>query len=313
VPFEPHVPWLSEASPVRRYLVAVSGGADSTALLHLLVNAGFGNLVVCHLDHGLRGSESAEDAEFVAKLADELDLSSDIACDDVTAVANETASSLETAGREARHRFYADCARRHDCREVLLGHHADDRAETVLWNLLRGSYGAKGMRPRQPLGDLTLVRPLLGIRREELRRYLTERGLAWREDGSNAEPFAIRNRIRHEALPLLSSITGRDGVPALVRTAEAGEDQEEILAWALDRAEVLDPQGRLHLPALRELPPALQRAAVFRYLHRHGIVDLDRSLLQKAVALLDSQGETSSLNLPGGRYLRRRAGRLLIE
>jgi len=109
----------------------------------------------------------------------------------------------------------------------------------------------------------------------------------------------------------LEDIAGRDIVPALLRAADASLEQEAITAWALDRANVRDPQGRLHLPALRALPEALQRAAIHRYLSEHGIAGLDRDLLDRALALLDPTNP-AVLNLPGDRHLRRRAGRMEV-
>lgn len=317
MPYVPEIPWLKETPHAQKFLVGVSGGADSVALLHLLLGAGFRKLVVCHLNHGLRGKAANLDAGFVAELSAAHGLACEIDTEDVAALAKEAGQSFETAGREARHRFFATCAKRHRCPRVLLAHHADDRAETVLWNLLRGSYGAKGMREHQPVTvngrELELIRPLLGVRRWELRRYLHELDLPWREDASNAEPITARNRLRHEAIPQLSLISGRDVVPSLWRAADAGEDQDEILGWALDKAKVLDPQGRLHVPAMRELPPALQRAAIFRFLHSNGVGDLDRELLKQAAALLEPENKSACVNLPGGRHLRRRGGRMVVE
>lgn len=308
-------PWFTHALKRRRYLVGVSGGADSIALLHLLVEHGFRNLVVCHLDHQLRGKASTGDARFVEKAAKQLGVPLELGRMDVEALSQANGCSLETAGREARHAFFTDCAKKHRCPRVLLAHHADDRAETALWNLLRGSHGLKSIRPEQTIRvngrTLELIRPLLDVRRKDLRAYLTEQGITWRDDATNAEGIAIRNRLRLEALPLLENIAGRDIVPALLRATDATLDQEAITAWALEQANVRDPQGRLHLPALRALPQAIQRAAIHRYLSDHGVPNLDRELLDRALALLDSTG-AAVLNLPGGRYLRRRAGRMEV-
>lgn len=311
-----HLPWLHHTSKTRRHLVAVSGGADSVALLHLLIEAGFSNLIVCHLDHGLRGNHSKGDARFVTSLAQAHGLSCQIGHENIATLAKETSLSLETAGREARHRFFVHCSRIHRCPRILLAHHADDRAETVLWNLLRGSYGAKGMREIQPiLADgrrLELIRPLLGVRRHDLREFLISRGLTWREDASNAENFTARNRLRNEALPLLADISGRDITPPLCRATVASEDHETITRWALDQANVLDPQGRLHLPTLKELPAALQRAAIAQFLSDHKIHEISRELLERSLDLLDVKNP-ATLNLPGDRHLKRRAGRLSVE
>ncbi len=310
-------PWFASVSKRKRWLVGVSGGADSVALLHLLVAEGFSNLVVCHLDHGLRGRASTEDAKFVQRLAGKLGLPCESGHTDVAALMNERAESMETAARHARHAFFAACAKKHRCPRVILAHHADDQAETVLWNLLRGSHGLKGMRGRQDLvtesgAKLELHRPLLEVRRRELVGWLVARKLKWRDDASNAEPVAVRNRLRHEAIPLLAEISGRDPVAALVRGVAGADDTESLESWALAQAHVLDPQGRLHLRALRALPPVLQRIALRKFLTDHRIPSLDRALIERAMSLLDVNNP-AIVNLPGGGKLRRREARLWID
>lgn len=311
------IPWLADASRKKRWLVGVSGGADSVALLHLLIEAGFRNLVVCHLDHGLRGRASTEDAKFVARLAAKLTVECVITRADVRGRMAARGESLETAARHARLEFFAECAEKFRCLRILLAHHADDQAETVLWNLLRGSHGMKGMRREQRLVtesgvELELIRPLLGVRRAELVAWLASQGHRWREDASNADPIAIRNRLRNEALPLLGEISGRDPALALVRGAADTDEQEAFAAWALEHAKVLDPQGRLHLPVLRSLPVALQRIALWSFLQDRGVRSLDRSVIERGLGLLDVNNPPV-VNLPGGGKLRRREARLWIE
>ena len=311
------IPWLTSASPRQRWLVGVSGGADSVALLHLLVHGGLRQLVVCHLDHRLRGRASTEDARFVQRLAGSLGLPLELARVEVARLARERGESIETAARRARHEWFAACAKKHRCPRVVLAHHADDQAETVLWNLLRGSHGLKGMHPLQPITTasgtaLEMHRPLLHLRRADLRAWLQARKLRWREDASNGEAGCVRNRLRLEALPLLSAIAGRDASAMLARAATGAAELQEILAWALGHAQVLDPQARLHLPALRLLPPPLQRAAVARFLQDHGVPEIDRDLLERAMSLLDASGPPA-VNLPGGGRLRRRQARLFVE
>ncbi len=148
--------------------------------------------------------------------------------------------------------------------------------------------------------------PLLHRRRDDLRAYLRENQIRWREDASNAEPFTARNRLRRDALPLLAEIAGRDIIPALARAAEAGADAGTILTWALDQAALTDPRGRLHLPALRKLPPALQRAAIHRFLSESGVPDLDHAAVRRCLTLLAPDGPPS-INLPGNHRLRRPA------
>ncbi|MBK1817810.1 tRNA lysidine(34) synthetase TilS [Luteolibacter yonseiensis] len=312
-----NIPWFATASREERWLVGVSGGADSVALLHFLVEAGFENLVVCHLDHGLRGSASAGDADFVGNLAAGYGIPCEIGRADVASRIKERSESLETAARNERHAFFFRCAEKHDCPRILLAHHADDQAETVLWNLLRGSHGLKGMRERSMMAtkkgtSLEIVRPLLGVRRAELVGWLTSRELPWREDASNAEPIAIRNRLRNEVLPLLDEITGRDSIQAFARGAADTEERAALEDWAFVQADVLDPQGRLHVPALRKLPVSLQRLALRKFLIDDGVTAVDRELLESALGLLDV-GNAPVINLPGGGRLRRKEGRLWVE
>jgi tRNA(Ile)-lysidine synthase len=311
------IPWFATADRQQRWLVGVSGGADSVALTHLLVEAGFKDLVLCHLDHGLRGADSEADAEFVRRLAAELALACEVGRADVRRRMVERGESLETAARHERHLFFAQLAVKLGCPRVLLAHHADDQAETVLWNLLRGSHGLKGMREARRIAVeggrvLEISRPLLDRRRSELVRWLEDRKLPWREDASNAEPVAVRNRLRTEALPLLSEISGRDAVVSLSAGARNFREHEELEAWALARAQVLDPQGRLHVPVMRGLPVALQRAAFAAFLTEAGVPDVNAGMLRRMVAQLDAAGPPA-MDLPGGFRMRRRSARIFLE
>lgn len=303
-------------NPRQRHLLGISGGRDSVALLHACLEAGLDKLVLCHLNHQLRGLFSAHDAAFVRELAEAHDLPFEIARQHVQRRAEEDNLSLEVAARRARHEFFSECARKHRCKRILLAHHADDQAETALFNLLRGSSGLRGMRYESEIvvarRTLTLVRPLLGVRRSEIDAYLAERGIPYRDDASNMDPFTPRNRVRHEAIPLLNEIMQRDVVPSLARAVESAHDDQEALDELIESLELVDPQDRLVLPKLRKLTPALQRRALFLYLFDSQVPDLSRDLVMRCQELLETDGP-AKVNLPGERHLRRRAGRVFVE
>ncbi len=310
------IPWPSAAERRKRWLIGVSGGLDSMALMHLLKEAGFRDVIVCHLNHGLRGRESAADARFVKRTAEKLGFSVETAKTDLRKQMTESGESLETAGRNARHRFFSGIASKYRCKRLFLAHHLDDQAETVLWNLMRGSHGCRGMGEVSELVmdgvRMEVHRPLLGIRKSDLQEWMEGRKLTWREDASNRVNDVARNRIRNEALPLLAEIAHRDICPLLSRAARADEGFREVMEWALAKAEVLDPQGRLHLGALRGLPEALSVHAIADFLKTKGISDISGALLESCAAMLDPTSP-ASVNLPGGRRFRRRAGRFFVE
>lgn len=308
--------WFQHASRQRKWLAGVSGGADSVAMLHRLHEAGFSRVVVCHVNHGLRGAESDGDERFVRSLAKRLGYDCEVTRADVRGRMTERSESMETAARGVRWEFFASMARKHRCVSVLLGHHADDQAETVLWNLLRGSHRLRGMEREKEVEvagvRLVLVRPLLEERHAALVEWLRARRRKWREDSTNGEPVAVRNRLRNEVFPLLREITGRDMVAALNRAAQ---DTVEADAWAaecLAAYRVIDPQGRIHVRAFCELPDFLRRRAMADYLKGGGVEAIRRTLLEAALDLTDSENP-AVVNLPGGGRLRRRAGRIWIE
>lgn len=310
------IPWPSAAERRKRWLIGVSGGLDSMALMHMLKEADFRDVIVCHLDHGLRGRESAADARFVKRAAEKLGFSVESAKTDLRKQMVESGESLETAGRNARHKFFASIASKHRCKRLFLAHHLDDQAETVLWNLMRGSHGCRGMQEVSELVmdevRMEVHRPLLAIRKADLREWMDGRKLKWREDASNRVNDVARNRIRNEALPLLAEISKRDVSPLLARAAQSDAALTEAIDWALAKAEVLDPQGRLHLGVVRDLPEILHVHAIADFLRSKGITNISGALLESCAAMLDP-ATPASVNLPGGRRLRRRSGRFFVE
>lgn len=313
---EVNIPWLENASKRKKFLVGVSGGLDSMALLHLLHRNGFRKIVICHLNHGLRGGESAGDARFVKRVAQRLGFPVEAEKVNLLKGLESSSDSLETFGRKARHLFFAKCGRKHRCNAILLAHHADDQAETVLWNLARGALGCRGMSEitdfKMDGRKMSVVRPLLKVRKSELTDWMGDQGLKWREDASNSVNDVVRNRLRNEAVPLLSEISRRDIVPALVRAAETDSQWRDLMDWSVEHAGVIDPQGRLHVNAMRGLPEILKRAVFADFIRGVGISKIDQDLLCRCVGLLDVT-TAARVNLPDGGCIRRRSGRIFVE
>jgi tRNA(Ile)-lysidine synthase len=245
--------------------LAVSGGSDSMALLHgaarlVQTDARAWRLTVAHLDHALR-PDSADDATFVADAAAGLGIPAVIERTDVAALARAEGRSLEDAGREARYRFFEAVAPPGAL--IVTAHTLDDLAETILLNLLRGSgtAGARGMPQRRG----RIVRPLIGERRVTLADGLARAGIAHRDDPSNDDPAFLRNRVRHEVLPLLESI--RPGaVEALARFGRLAGDDDELLetlaATELARRRSDDGSLDWHEPPARTVGRRALRQAI---------------------------------------------------
>ena len=269
-------------------LVAVSGGPDSLALLHLLRGmAGRGGLALhaAHLDHGMRGAAGAADAAWVAATCAAWDIPCTVGTADVPAFAAAHRLSPEDAARRVRYAFLYGAARQVGAGAVAVGHTADDQVETVLLRLLRGTgpRGLAGMRPRRPftpdplaaplLADwgfpaadapLRLVRPLLATWRAAIESYCAAHGLEPRLDATNADPVYARNRVRREVVPLLETVApgAKRRIWQLARQQAARND-------ALDRHLAaawpdLVHDGRLDLAAFATLPEATQELALRR-------------------------------------------------
>jgi tRNA(Ile)-lysidine synthase len=301
----------------RRYLIGVSGGRDSVALLHWLYALGFRNLIVCHLEHGLRGRAGKADARFVERLATRLELPCESKSDDVKARAAKSKSSIETAARHARYEFFAQIARRRRCHTIFLGHHADDLVETFLFNLLRGSGSAgqgsiRGVSKQKVDGvELTIVRPLLLVWRDEIDAYVKMHQLHFREDASNRSLAATRNRIRHRIIPMLEKELGRPVRQNLWRAAAIAAEEHLALEEMLPPG--LRETKKLSVAALQKLTVALQRRVIRNWLREQAVIDVGFELIEKMRATLDPSQGPAKINLPDDRHGRRRAGYLFLE
>ncbi|MFC1783789.1 tRNA lysidine(34) synthetase TilS [Planctomycetota bacterium] len=269
-----------------RWLIGISGGCDSMALLHAMVKLGesypeqLAYLHLAHLNHQLRGEESEADAEFVSEQAKRLGLSITVGTVDAAGAARETGESIETAARNERFRFLAETARKFECQIIAVGHNADDQAETILHRILRGTgiRGLGGMEPVRSLPngdgqeDLWLVRPLLGLRRAEIGNFLQEQGISWRQDRSNESVEFTRNRIRHQLLPQLADQFNPRVVEALLQLGqtaqwcgailgeEAGKDLADMTINQTDGSLTLDVEllkGQPHIKQAEIIHQAL--------------------------------------------------------
>ncbi|MEP6603580.1 MAG: tRNA lysidine(34) synthetase TilS [Spartobacteria bacterium] len=305
---------LRDFPPTARYLIGVSGGRDSVALLHSLVDLGYKQLVVCHLNHQLRGRSSDADARFVEKLATKYDVDLATGSTNIRALAAKKKMSIETAARDARYSFFAKVAKQKRCHTIFLAHHADDLVETFLINLFRGAgnAGLAGMREvaKREIDDvdLTIVRPLLSVWRSDIDKYVRKHRLKFREDASNKNLAPLRNRVRHRVIPYLEKTFGRSIRQNIWRTATIAAEEGNFF-------ETLLPQNltTLAVASLRKMSVAVQRRTLHSWLRAAKISNVGFDLIERVRELLDSTGRVAKTNLPQDRHVRRRAGKIFIE
>ena len=302
--------------PGMRVLAAVSGGADSVALLRLLcrMREKMGiSVCAAHFDHQLRGEASHADACFVEELCARMDVPYSEGTEDVRALAKVRKKGLEDAAREARYAFLYAQARATQADVIALAHHRDDQAETLLLHAVRGCdiRGLCAMRYRSGM----LIRPLLDVAKEALEAYLSQQGQAYRVDQSNFAPEeADRNRIRLDVMPSLRMINS--GVStAFARLARSAQRDEAYFDRALDQL-ALPPfvpmpyGGFFETDALRDLPEALLSRAVIRDLEASRVQSPCTMSVEKTMALIGrSEGKAE---IAGGARLVRSKARMHI-
>jgi tRNA(Ile)-lysidine synthase len=324
--------------PDGRYLIGVSGGRDSVALLHWLISVGYERLIVCHLNHRLRGRSSDADEQFVKRLVERYNgqalrppgartgkrsarpttagrIEFELSSANIRALGKKQKMSIETAAREARYAFFAETARRRNCRTIFVAHHADDLVETFLINLFRGAGGA-GLAAMREIStrridgvDLTIVRPFLCIWRKEIDDYVGEHRLRFREDATNKNLTPLRNRIRHRIIPYLEKTLGRNIRQNIWRTAMIAADEENWIESELRDSTYAD----LSVAKLRALPIALQRRALLKWLRTQNVADVGFDTIERVRSLADRDTRIAKVNLAQDRHARRRAGKIFIE
>jgi tRNA(Ile)-lysidine synthase len=328
------VEWRKLKLPVsgETIVVAVSGGADSTALLLAIAELKAQqrlhlNVCVAHLDHRLRKS-SAKDAKWVSELASKLGFRAVIGRSKVAEQAHANGDNLEQAARQARYAFLERTAKRVSANYVLTAHTMDDQAETVLLRLMRGSggYGLGGMEAVRPLAKnsaVKLVRPILWARRLETEDYCRLRKTEFLSDEMNDDQTFARVRVRKQLLPLMQSFNNRV-VEALSRTAAQLREDGALLfndsGALLQQAVVSTQQNETAAPALdvkvlTGAPPALRRRALREWLSeaRGSARRLEMVHLLAVEKLLEGNAGGRVVELPQGGRVRRRQNRLEFE
>jgi len=315
--------WLREGETL---LVAVSGGADSVCLLHALhelaPDMGI-ELVAVHLNHRIRGTAADEDAAFVAETAQRLGVPYRIGACNVPGKARREGVSLEMAARDARYRFFARVAQKCGATAVATAHTQDDQAETVLLKLARGAGpgGLSGILPDTAIHGLRVLRPMLSIDRPEVLRYLHDRGIAWREDESNRDTGFLRNRVRHELLPVLAQTLNPGIKDVLARTGDILREEDawlNTLAAAI-LADCRMPGGgrppALDLSRWGTHPPAARRRVLRLWLHAAGLPgeEADFAAVGRLEQLCSKRRGTRAVPVGSGWLARREYGTLRLE
>lgn len=279
-------------------LVAVSGGPDSVALLHAMHRVGR-RIAAAHLNHHLRGAESDRDEGFVRRLCEQLGVAVLVE----SAALDGDSSNLEERARQARYDFLDRAAARLGARYIALGHQADDQAETIILRLLRGA-GIAGLSAMAEAGPGRLIRPLLKLRRRDLLDYLEAIDARFVSDSSNRSPRHLRNRVRHDLLPMIEHGYTPGFSRRLVELGAELRAVEDFMAASAERelSNRLTKDQLLDLSGFARLHPALAAAMLRRFIAgRIGNLRLvDRSHVEALMRLCLKGPPNRRLNLPGG-------------
>lgn len=308
---------LSALPPGTRVLAAVSGGLDSMCLLHLLCRGGQGLAVTAaHFNHGLRGECADRDEAFVQAYCAQWGIPCVCGRGDVRALAAREHLSVEEAARTLRYGFLERTAREQGCERILTAHHADDNAETMLLNLIRGT-GVRGLSGI-PAARGKLLRPLRNVSRAELEQYAQTHDIPHQEDETNALDDAARNVLRHQVLPVLKRLNPR-AVEHMAAAADLLRAVDEDITAAAEHclSEAEQSEGRITLPlsALAAVPESVGSRVLLELFERLGAGCRDVGAVHLAALrrLTDTGQEGNSIHLPGGVTARREDSKLILE
>ena len=288
----------------KKYVAAVSGGADSLALADALQRCGF-CFTVCHVEHGIRGTESREDASYVEEFCRQRGMTFCCKTVNVQELREREKLSLEDAARRLRYQALFQCAKETGADFILTAHQKDDQAETFLLRLLRGS-GTRGLGAIRFQRDM-ILRPLLSFSAGELRQYCTQRDIVWREDATNEDLHYARNRIRKEVIPMLAKHFSPSVTDILCRTAEHlqtdGMFLEDLAAKEFQKRWITpagNGRGALRVGDWENVPPALRFRVLRQFWHHSGArEELSGRNLADLGQLVENHASGKKILLPG--------------
>ena len=311
-----------------KILLAISGGADSTALLHAMCALKAdgvldGKLICAHINHQLRGTEAEADEDFVIAQARNLKLAITTSRVDVRGFARRNKLSIETAARKLRLESLLDIAKTNNCNQIATAHQKDDNAETVLQRLVRGT-GFRGLGGIWPVrvfaGGIHFVRPLLSVRRAEIVEYLKKRNLKWRIDKTNENCKYRRNYIRHRLIPVLQQQCSDSIVEQLSKLAQSARKFHSMVCNSAEKiwpalAEFGDDSLKLDLKIFQLEPEPVKVELVRRSLTRlgSGERDLTHRHYEKILQLAEQNVSNSKITLPNRFVVCREYGNLVFE
>ncbi len=307
--------------PKEKVLVALSGGPDSVALLDVLYRLKTDldiELHAAHLNHSLRGAESDEDARFAEELAQSMGIGCAVGIEDVKSFVKRTKVSTENGARILRYRFLQRAAEDVGASKIATGHNLNDQAETVLLRLLRGT-GARGLGGIRPMRQSSIIRPLLSVERYQIKRYLSERGLSFREDSSNSDTNFARNKIRNELIPLLEEDYSRNILKILDRTGHILQDEDDFLDDVSQKVfeDVVENESKgkifLNLARLLDYHVAVQRRIIRICLERLFEGEVGSDFESVEAVLLVAEGKKGKVDLPKGIGVQRSGGLLILK
>lgn len=314
--------------PGETVVVGVSGGNDSTALLHILAtlneNYHYGwKLHAVHLNHGFRGEEARQDALYAQELCKKLGVTFHLFEYDVPAYMEQTGMGGQEASREIRYRLYQEVGARYKATKLAVAHHADDQVETILFRFVRGTrlHGLSGMPRRRMLEDsqMELIRPLLHKTRKELEAYCLENELKPREDSSNQSRKYSRNLLRLDVMPLLSKVNERYREHILEAAAAIGQDEAFLMKLAREHLEQVTMETKhdsvvIEKDKFQTCDVALQRrmiTLILSYLSKQ--TEWSSQHVETVLHMLGGSRPSAELHLPGQLVVSRMYGRILFR